>query len=152
MNSHYFHQVTNARRVTNSIKQLKSVIGIWLDWESGLDAFIVSYFRELFSSSIGDAHDVLGCVERRVTDEQNIFLSNQYSADEVKAVVFSMHQDKSPCPDGLVSGFYQHYWNIISSYVCFFSCLNEGCRPPSSNNTTLVLVLKKKNPEFVSDL
>lgn len=43
----------------------------------------------------------MDCVDRTITNE------------EVKQVLFQMHPDKSPGPDGMTAAFYQKYWSIV---------------------------------------
>ena len=43
-------------------------------------------------------------------------------------MLFSMHPDKAPGPDGMNPCFFQHYWDVVSDDVtaaCLFN-LNNG--------------------------
>lgn len=53
----------------------------------------------------------------RISHAQNALLKEDFSAEEVKEAIFSMHPDKSPCPDGMNPSFYQRFWRIIGSDV-----------------------------------
>lgn len=44
-------------------------------------------------------------------------LLTEVDEKKVKSALFSMHQDKSPGPDGMTSGFYQRCWNIVKKDV-----------------------------------
>uniref|UniRef100_A0A803PXL3 Reverse transcriptase n=1 Tax=Cannabis sativa TaxID=3483 RepID=A0A803PXL3_CANSA len=64
-----------------------------------------------------------------------------------------MHPDKSPGPDGMTPNFFQKGWSIVSQDVVgvvqrFFDSgvLVEGC-----GDANVVLIPKKKAPEFMSD-
>lgn len=65
----------------------------------------------------------------------------------------SMHPDKSPGPDGLNPGFYQHFWDITGKDV-ILACLSylNTRSLPGLNDTTIVFIPKKNNPITASDL
>uniref|UniRef100_A0A803PLI3 Reverse transcriptase domain-containing protein n=1 Tax=Cannabis sativa TaxID=3483 RepID=A0A803PLI3_CANSA len=74
--------------------------------------------------------------------------------DEVRKALFQMHPDKSPGPDGMTPGFFQKYWHVVGQDVIsqvkqFFV---TGSFPHALNETNIVLVPKKKQPETMSDL
>lgn len=60
---------------------------------------------------------------------------------------------KSPGPDGIQGGFYQHYWpicrEVLSNFILNF--FGSGTLHPSMNNTFIVLIPKKKNVCHVID-
>lgn len=60
---------------------------------------------------------VLDCVQTHVTPEQNDQLTQEFTAEEVKGALFSMHSDKSLGPDGMNPAFYQRFWNIIGNDI-----------------------------------
>ena len=80
---------------------------------------MMSYFNNLFTANHADDRDILKCVQRRISDEQNKLLIAPVTEEEVKEALFSMHPDKSPGIDGISLAFYQHFWNITSKDVFF---------------------------------
>ena len=52
-----------------------------------------------------------------MTDTQNSSLIRPFEAQEVKEVIFAMHPDKSPGPDGMDPGFFQEFWDIVGLQV-----------------------------------
>lgn len=93
-------------------------------------------------------------ISEKLTADDCIFLLQPFEEKEVKAALFSMHPDKSPGPDGMNPAFFQNYWDITGRHV-ISSCLNflnNGFLPVHLNDTSLVLISKKKNPEFMTDL
>ena len=48
---------------------------------------------------------------------ENRFLLADFDAQEIKDVIFSMHHDKSPGPDGMNPGFFQSYWDVVGEQV-----------------------------------
>lgn len=65
-----------------------------------------------------------------------------------------MHLDKSPGIDGLNPGFFQTYWDIVGDSIVKVcnDFINSGSLPSNLNQTHIVLIPKKKNPETMVDL
>ncbi|XP_019172758.1 PREDICTED: uncharacterized protein LOC109168171 [Ipomoea nil] len=61
---------------------------------------------------------------------------------------------KAPGPDGLNSGFYQQFWEVVGGDVSDFitNALNSCVFPEGLNDTNIVLIPKKEVPETVADL
>lgn len=68
--------------------------------------------------------------------------------------LFSMHPDKSPGPDGMNPAFSQRFWNIIGPDTVkeCRQILSSGKIPQNLNDTLVVLIPKKANPEVLADL
>ncbi|KAJ8755558.1 hypothetical protein K2173_022137 [Erythroxylum novogranatense] len=65
-----------------------------------------------------------------------------------------MHPDKSPGLDGFNPGFFHHYWDVVGhdvSATCL-QYLHSGTFPSSLNETAIVLLPKKPEPEYMTDL
>lgn len=114
---------------------------------------MVEYFQNLFTASTGDMRPVLECVDSVITEDQNAALLASISHDEVRAVVFTMHPDKSPGPDGLSPAYFQMHWDVLGIEVVTFcqSFLNFGQLPPSINESHIVLIPKTKHPDLMSN-
>ncbi|XP_062103848.1 uncharacterized protein LOC133814961 [Humulus lupulus] len=153
-NTKYFHAAASARRRQNHISRLKNASGEWVDWDSGLQDTIEAYFTELFSSSDTDWGLIVDGIQPSITDHQNRELLKPVEADEVRMALFQMHPDKSPGPDGMTPAFYQKFWSIVGSDVVSFvrSFFSSGSLPTGVNDTNVVLIPKKKNPEQMGDL
>jgi hypothetical protein len=72
-----------------------------------------------------------------------------FSHDEVKKAVFTMHPNKSLGPDGFTAGFYQHHWDLIGNDIStvVLAFLNGGEMQTVVNNTILVLIPKVRNAQ-----
>ena len=93
-------------------------------------------------------------MDNRITSEHNSMLLAPFSAIEVKEVIFSMHLDKSPGPDGMNHVFYQKFWHIVGKDVVM-ACLNfikECSFLEGLNDTTIVLIPKKQRHECLLDM
>ncbi|XP_030479441.1 uncharacterized protein LOC115696692 [Cannabis sativa] len=153
-NSKYFHAMATSRRRNNSIQRLKNDQGMWIDWDNNLSGLMVDYFSKLFSSSPLEIREVTDAIPNVVSDMQNALLLEPITYDEVRRALFQMHPDKSPGPDGMTPGFFQKYWSVVGGDVVsqvrmFF---DTGYFSPLLNETCIVLILKKKQPESMMDL
>lgn len=65
-----------------------------------------------------------------------------------------MHPDKSPGPDGMSPGFYQKFWHIVRSDIINIikHTIDTGLIDHQLWDTNIVLIPKKKNPMFMTDL
>lgn len=73
---------------------------------------------------------------------------------EVKAALFNMHPDKSPCPDGMSPRLYQKCWPIVKKDVVelvkqFF---DTGIIHDHLKLTNIALIPKKQNHVVMTDL
>ena len=154
MNSRYFHMTASARKQKNTFVKLRSNQGQWCSTPDEIDSMIVEYFRNLFTSGGCQSEEVLNCVEMKVTSEQNSMLMAPFSAIEVKEALFGMHPDKSPGPDGMNPAFYQKFWHIVGEDVTSncLSFINTCFFPVGLNDTLIVLIPKKKQPEVLLDM
>lgn len=116
-NSKYFHQAASKRRRNNQIEKLKNEEGQWVQWDNGLPELISRYFSELFNASESDWQEIIDCVPRTVTAEQNEELVKQVEEIEVKTALFHMHPDKAPGPDGMTPAFFQKHWKIVGKDI-----------------------------------
>ena len=80
-------------------------------------------------------------------------LSSDYSAGEIKAVLFQIGPTKASRLDGMNGLFYQKYWHIVGDDViaAILDFLNYGNMIPEINYTHIVLIPKVKSPEKISD-
>nr|DAD34710.1 TPA_asm: hypothetical protein HUJ06_005350 [Nelumbo nucifera] len=108
-NTKYFHAVASTRKMTNRILRLMDDEGNWRDDPSSLCQVVQDYFRKLFSLSSSHAIDGFDFVDCKVSNSNNEKLLSPFSFEEFKEVVFQMHPDKSPGPDGLNPAFYQNF-------------------------------------------
>lgn len=139
-NSKYFHYSASERRRTNQIHRLRDNNGEWADCESGLAGVITEHFNHLFTATQSNWYEVVECVDRSITDTQNMELLKQVSEVEVKEALFQMNLDKAPGPDGMTPSFYQKHWPIVGKDIVdtvrnFF--LN-GVMPDELNMTNVV--------------
>lgn len=124
-----------------------------MNWSTGLGILIEDYYNELFEAKGVMADSVLECIGEQLTMAQNEELSQDFNEEEVKQAIFVVHSDKSPGSDGMNPGFYQKFWNIIGKDVAkeCIHILAWGIIPGNLNDTLVVLIPKKANPETMDD-
>ena len=137
-NTRFFCSFASARKRKNEVAQL----------------LIVDYFKDIFTSRGSDSAEILSIVNREITEEQNQYLPRPFEAKEVREAVFSMHPHKSPRSDGMNTGIFQAYWDIVGEEVTrtCMKCLNDCQLPEGMNSTLIVLIPKKSRQERISDL
>jgi len=64
--------------------------------------------------------EALECITSLLNPEANNRLLRPVSEEEVHRAVIQMHPNKSPGLDGLGTGFFQHFWDIVGSDVAMF--------------------------------
>lgn len=101
MNSHFFHVVASTRKCMNSFKTLRNAHGQWCTSSDEIDDFISNYFSHLFAINGDYNSEVLDCVEKKITDDQNVVLLAPFTENDVKEALFDMHPYKSPRLDDL---------------------------------------------------
>ncbi|KAL0376653.1 UNVERIFIED_CONTAM: LINE-1 retrotransposable element O protein [Sesamum calycinum] len=125
-NTSFFHRQSSQRFQTNLISRIKDSSGEWVEDVDGI--------RRLVDASM--AEDLL----------------QPFTAIEVTSALFSMAPLKSPGPDGMSPIFFQKFWHIVQTDVtsCALNLLNSLVMPPSLNATNIVLILKCKHPEYLT--
>lgn len=153
-NNKFFHATAKVRRKSNQVTSRLNGEGRDIDWEGGLENLMVEYFKNLFKATDTQWEDVTNCINSKVLTEQNIKMKLPVLKCEVKQALFYMHPDKSPGPDGMSLGFYQQSWSIIKGDIIslvrqFFAA---GSFDHHLTETNIVLVPKKKNPQYMTEL
>lgn len=113
---------------------------------------ITNYFENLFKSSGNrNTQRLLDCVQRKVTGPMNEKLMKPFTREEVHQALKSIGNLKAPGPDGMPALFYKEFWEDVGDKVVeeVLHVLNGGAMPEQWNETTIVLIPKKRKPEDI---
>ncbi|CAH9083997.1 unnamed protein product [Cuscuta epithymum] len=134
LNTRFFHNVVKSRRRRNRVEGFKLDGGRWERDREELGRMVEDYFINIFTSVQGDRENVLRCVSSKLEAHHNLELLRPIQSEEVKVAVFSMHPDKSPGPDGMSPGFFQHFWDVLGPDIVDFckTSFNTGHLPEKS--------------------
>jgi hypothetical protein len=149
-NTDFFQAKARARGRTNRIRALRRGDGSKATEQRELEQLAFEFYQHLFASQ-GDLEPELVCcyVSRKVTDQMNFFLDEEFSPAEVGKALVMMQPGKSPGVDGFNAGFFQHHWDTLKESVteAVLVFLNGGEMPEVINRTLLVLIPMVANPQ-----
>ncbi|XP_074300693.1 uncharacterized protein LOC141631995 [Silene latifolia] len=150
----FFFSRVKARQKKLRIISLKHNDGSWTSSESDLSDLIMNHFQNLFTSSLPSTSfsELEDLSFPQLDVLQQDYLSQPFTASDVKKAFFDMKPNKSPGPDGFPPRFYQLFWHTVNMDItsAVLGFLNNGHLPPAWNNTHIVLIPKLVNPESIS--
>lgn len=71
-NNKFFHAAAKSQRKINNISSLTNNTGVSVGWDSGQKKVLIDYFFNLFKATDTELNEVISCVDRRISEEQNI--------------------------------------------------------------------------------
>ncbi|KAF7823513.1 reverse transcriptase [Senna tora] len=151
-NTRFFHSSTIRRRQKNKILREKNSEGVWVEEEEEIAKCFENFYGNLFASEGDrDFSDVLECVDKVVSEEDNAFLSKQITMEEVRQAVFDLGDLKAPGPDGFSGLFFRKSWDSIANSVFLMvkEFFEKGDSLVRINDTNLILIPKIDSPEEV---
>ncbi|XP_074356438.1 uncharacterized protein LOC141696155 [Apium graveolens] len=153
-NSRYFHASTSVHRRNNQMHRLKNGGGTLVEWEDGLAEHITEYYKHFFTATQSNWHEVIDCIDSKITAAQNVDLLKQVTEEEVRLALFQTNPDKSSGPDGITPAFYKNYWTIVVNNMVHLvrKFFQDGIMPRGLNEIYVVLIPKKKCLVSVWDL
>ena len=78
----------------------------------------ITYFESLFNASACDQiDDCLSVVQHKMTPDMQQLLSNDFTADEIKAALFQMGPTKALRPNHMNALFYQNFCHVMGDNV-----------------------------------
>ena len=155
----------STRQFMEKIKQRKAMASIYsikgrddqrVEGFEDVSKVMTGYFKDLLGSNMQHREGVDASVialGNSLTLEQQLQLCRPFENDDIKAMVCSIPNHKSPGPDGFSSGFFKASWAEIGNLICsaikeFFT---EGRLPRFYGQTKLILLPKRDNPERPQD-
>jgi hypothetical protein len=153
-NTKFFHRKAAGRAKKNKITRLRTDDGRITKDKKEMGNIARDFFQQLYTQDPSVyPHDLLQIVEPQITEEMNESLCKEFSGEEILDALFQIGPLKAPGPDGFPTWFFQRHWDIMKQYVTrgmqdFFA---TGKMPPGVNETSIVLLPKKDEPELLKD-
>ena len=127
---------------------------MWVEEIEDVAKVAVNYCKDIFSSSRCEwMKERLNAATHKMSPNMINVLSSEFSADEVKTVLFQMEPTKAPGLDGMNAIFYQKFGHIVGTDVTHvvLDFLNNGNMLTDINYTHIVLIPKIKSLEKMSN-
>ncbi|XP_070042487.1 uncharacterized protein [Nicotiana tomentosiformis] len=120
-NTKCFRCVLRERRKRLQLHRIKNNRGRWVKGDDKITRTAIRHFSKLFNLSQHEInHNVLSCIPKCLTEDENAMLSELPDELEFMNVVFSLSADSTAEPYGYNGIFFQHYWEIIKKDVVDF--------------------------------
>lgn len=113
-NTKYYHAKANGRRRNCQIHSLSQEEGE-IEGQSNLLCYITHFYKKLFGHSVENSISIEMEGICQVTEEDKRRLTEPFSMEEIKRVVFELKQHKAPGPDGIPGEFYKKFWDLIKN-------------------------------------
>ena len=145
-NTKYFQALANVKRRKTRIFHLEQEEGI-IEGDENLRKYITNYYKGLlgpsrksnFSMSETWRDDI-----PQASEEENAFLSEEFSKKEVREAIFRMKHNKALAPDGFPTEFYQVFWSLIKDdLMVMFRDFHQGSLPIYSLNFGILTLIPK---------
>lgn len=118
-NSCYFHSVLKKRHYQARIVSITQQ-GVVVIYKKDVIDHFVKYYEQLQGTSAQKTCCVRSEVLNsgpRLDIQQQVCLIGSFTAEDIKRVVFSIHNAKSPGHDGYTSSFFKENWRIIGMEI-----------------------------------
>lgn len=112
-NTKFFHLSTIIRRKHNSISAIKINRDQWLYNHDEISSYFIENFTSLFNTTNPQIPQDLEQLSQPIITEDNMFLKEISTTEEIESMIRNMDSMKSPGSDGMPALFYKEYWNII---------------------------------------
>ncbi|GJW63827.1 hypothetical protein Tco_0115711 [Tanacetum coccineum] len=152
-NSAHFHKAVKSRASRSRIHVVTDANGVVFQNKKVTDAFISHYEVFLRQPGITNDVDTNNLFQTRLTVDDALNMVWVISDQEVKEVIFSMGNDKSPGPDGYTAAFFKEAWDTVGSDVTYAvrEFFVNGHLLKEINHTIIALILKVKAPACFND-
>jgi hypothetical protein len=115
-----------------------------------MEALATNFFKNLYTADDEvQSEEVIHLFQPMITKEMNKGLCKNFSMEEISDALFQIGPLKAPGPDGFPVRFFQRNWEALREDLTrvvqqFFV---SGVMPVGVNDTTIVLLPKKDEPE-----
>ncbi|KAL8509574.1 hypothetical protein ACS0TY_016699 [Phlomoides rotata] len=151
-NTNFFHSLVKRHAKLADIRCVR-VNERWLEGVNQVKEGIFLYFKNFFTASKAISVNIRGIDCKILDQEENKLLIEEFSVEEIKKVVWSCEDNKSPGPDGYNFKFIKGFWNLLEEEVVRF-CSEFHCNgnlAKGINSTFIVLIPKVRNPLSIKE-
>eukprot|EP00253_Pinus_taeda_P017272 PITA_17272 len=146
-NTSFFHKQAESRKCFNSITEIKEGDIIDKDF-ANIKHATHHHFKCLYSVEANTHQNfyLLDGVPTLISAEENHYLENKVTVEEVKSALDAMDPDKSPGPDGFSASFLQTCWHIVGKDLYKMVQKSQACQKlgGGTNSSFLALIPKEK--------
>ncbi|MCH91947.1 LINE-1 reverse transcriptase like, partial [Trifolium medium] len=151
-NSRFFHANIKGRRRRNQLGVLKK----GQEWIQGVESIkkeVKDHFANFFSEEWDNRPFLNGISFNSISAADNAILTEPFTEEEVKEIIWSCDGNKSPGPDGFNFNFLKSCWSIVKPEVMNFveEFFVTAILPKAITSSFLTLIPKKDHPESLSD-
>lgn len=150
--SKLFYMQANGRRKKNFIQSLRSGTGTFFSHEDKAEA-IYQHFSTHFGQPL-PRNATLNWEELLLHSQNLAHLEDQFTEEEVHAVISVIAADKAPGPDGFVGVFFKRSWSVIKSDIMLaltFFHQQHDQHLLQLNKAHMVLLPKKEDAQVLGD-
>jgi hypothetical protein len=151
-NSKYFHACVKGRKRINSIMALKKEGG-WIENPDCIKGEICSYFVKHFSEEEWERPTMDGIDFSYLSAVENQQLERPFEEFEVKDMIASSQNNKSPGPDGFNFEFFRSCWDLMKGDLMkiFHDFYANANMPRGMLSYFITLIPKVPNPHSISE-
>jgi hypothetical protein len=152
VNSSYFHACVKGRKRTNSIAALKKGEG-WLVNPTYIKEEVCNYFVNHFLEEAWERPTKDGVAFPILLEEEVEQLERPFDECEVKGIIDSSQNNKSPGPDGFNFEFFRGCWDVVKGDVMKFfqEFFVNANMPRGMLSYFITLIPKVHNPHSISE-
>ncbi|XP_074278607.1 uncharacterized protein LOC141602200 [Silene latifolia] len=157
-NTTLFHRAIKQRQLSNKVMHIQDKHGVICNSPETIMQAFVDYYQDLLGSNGCTADIYTNIVTNGVclTSEDWNAINREPSKEEIKSIMTSIPDVKSPGPDGYSSYFFKAGWDIIGDDRMIYVRLSliffkDDQMLKQLNSTTLVLIPKVQNPSSVKE-
>ena len=156
-NSKFFFRSMRQRCSRSKVLSLTDEHGNRVEEPSEVKSMVVNFFETLLRQPAGcpriDLDLVRRALPKRISGDQCATLGREVSDVEIKAVLFSLKDNKAPGPDGYNATFFKKAWSVVGDDFlrAIRSFFSSGRLLKQVNATVVALIPKVPNPSTVGD-
>jgi hypothetical protein len=153
-NTKYFHRKAAARSRKNKVKQLRKDDGHTTEDINEMAQMVTSFFKTLYEAdSTVLPNEVTNLFQPSITDVMNDGLCKEFTVEEISTTLFQIEPLKVPELDEFPACFFQKNWDLMKEDVeaAVKNFFDTSQMPAGVNDTTIVLIPKKEDPELLKD-